>query len=386
MRVHVAAGPAGPWLARGHELVDDLDRADALVVDEWTAETAPVVLAARDRGIAVTCLAQLVVDEARVPVVGITGTAGKTTTAWTLAGLLPTCAIAADGRARNAWPDESLFGAPGTPLVLELTSTHLCYLEVAPAIAVVTCFWPDHVELHGSLGAYAAAKERLLEHQAGDSWAVLNADDPGSRRFDRVGVAQRAWFSVAGPVEGGVGVRDGRLVARIDGERDVGAAPAAPTWRAAAAAAACAAILLGQEPHEVVVPELEHRQRVLGTGDGVTIVDDGMAATPAKALAALRRYPGAILLAGGDDPGVHGSPGERDALAAACRAAGRAVLFGAAAARLADLLPDAPQTPTLADALALARTLATPGDTILLAPMFPLTLADRTDFARLGAG
>jgi UDP-N-acetylmuramoylalanine--D-glutamate ligase len=385
VRVHVAAGPEGPWRARGFELVDDPATAAVVVVDEWTPEIAPVVVEARRRDARVTCLAQLVVDEARAPIVGITGTAGKTTTAWTLAGLLPGAAVAR-GRAENAWPDETLLGATGSPLLLELTSTHLCYLDVAPCVAVVTCFWPDHVELHGSAEAYAAAKARLLERQQEGDWAVLNADDPGSRRFDDVGRARRAWFSGERAVDGGVGVAGGRLVARLGGERDLGSAPTDPPRRAAATAAACAALLLGERPMAVVVPDLPHRQRVVGTIDGVTYVDDGMAATPAKALAALARFPGAIVLLGGADPGVHASAEENAALATACAQVGRAVLFGEAAERLHALLPAAPRVASLDAAIAAARTRAAVGDVILLAPMFPLTMDERARFARMGAG
>ena len=76
----------------GAELPDDLDaaarRCTVLVVDEWTPEHAPHVLAARAAGARVTCLAELVLRRAAVPVVGVTGTAGKTTACHRLAALL----------------------------------------------------------------------------------------------------------------------------------------------------------------------------------------------------------------------------------------------------------------------------------------------------------
>ena len=76
----------------GAELPDDLvaaaARCSVLVVDEWTPEGAPHVLAARAAGAEVTCLAELVLRRSAVPVVGITGTAGKTTACHRLAAML----------------------------------------------------------------------------------------------------------------------------------------------------------------------------------------------------------------------------------------------------------------------------------------------------------
>jgi len=101
----------------GAEVPDDLTEAvrhcTVLVADEWTPELAPHVATARAVGAQVTCLAELVLRRAAVPVVGVTGTAGKTTACHRLAALLDAAgrpyAMARTARAANAWPDADLY-------------------------------------------------------------------------------------------------------------------------------------------------------------------------------------------------------------------------------------------------------------------------------------
>jgi UDP-N-acetylmuramoylalanine-D-glutamate ligase len=342
----------------GAELPDDLvaaaSRCTVLVADEWTPEDAPHVVAARAAGARITCLAELVLRRAAVPVVGITGTAGKTTTCYRLAAMLDAVgrpyAMGRTARAANAWPDADLYEAapllrPPAVLIAELTSTHLSFMETSPEIAVVTCLWADHSELHGSVGAYVAAKRRIVAFQGADDVALLG---PGV------------------PFEG-----PGRTV-RFEGDP-----------------AAAVADVLGIGDVAVPDPELPHRFRDLAGPPGIRVVDDSMAATPAKAafgVARLARELGSIgrvvLLAGGLDAGVHRAPEEERSLVRACAEIRRArvIAFGAAAPRIAAELPDATVVPDLDAAVAAGLELAQPGDGLLLAPMFPLAMADRERF------
>ena len=61
--------------------------------------------------------------------------------------------------------------------MLELTSSHLAFMATSPTIAAVTCFWPDHLELHGSLAAYREAKEAIVRHQRPSDRLVLDTTD-----------------------------------------------------------------------------------------------------------------------------------------------------------------------------------------------------------------
>ena len=80
-------------------------------------------------------------------------------------------------------------------MVLELTSSHLAFMSSSPDVAVVTSFWPDHLELHGSAAAYRAAKETIVRHQRPDGAVVVNADDPAALSFADLTPARRYAFS-----------------------------------------------------------------------------------------------------------------------------------------------------------------------------------------------
>jgi UDP-N-acetylmuramoylalanine--D-glutamate ligase len=116
-----------------------------------------------------------VLERSPVPTIGVTGTAGKTTTVAFLAYLLRTAGstvhTGTTARAGNLWPTAELLPPPADGVVLmELTSSHLCFTTHSPTIAVITCFWPDHLELHGSLERYRAAKEAIVRHQGRATW------------------------------------------------------------------------------------------------------------------------------------------------------------------------------------------------------------------------
>ena len=350
-----------------HERLAATQRADLLMVDCWTPETAPHVVAARERG----CLADLVLHEWPGPVLGVTGTAGKTTTARLLAHLLEGAGwdvvIPPTGRAENAWPSADTLadladGRRPDLLVVELTSTHLAYMSASPQIAVVTSLWPDHAELHGGEGRYFAAKQRILVHQ-----------EPGDTAVLPVGVdalVPREGVHVASFDDDPVGATLGAL--GVDVDPDDRAAFRAPPWR-------------GEE---------------IGRVDGVPVHHDGMAATPAKAAAFTRALPdrSAILIVGGiaetDAGPVHAAPGEQRLLREACaelaRTGRRIVLVGPAASRVAPLLAqsgaeDVAIGPDLHWAVGEALRDVAGASAIAWVPAFPVELADRERFAELVA-
>jgi UDP-N-acetylmuramoylalanine--D-glutamate ligase len=406
----LAAEGARPRLALPAELDRD-PHADAAFLDVWTPEVAPRVGGLRAHGALVTCLADLVLHRAGGRTVGITGTAGKTTTTSILAQLLRAAGIDADcaapGLSGNLWADQALLAAAAEPaaarpLLLELTSSHLAFCHASPHVAVVTSFWADHVELHGSLAGYARAKEAVVRRQEPDDWLVVPADGT-CRRFADVSAARVVHFSAgARELERGAFVRRGRVVVRWQGEEHelaavddlrlrgcaVGAALAA---LAAAAAAGAPVDAVGQALPGVTVPR--HRFVEVARVGGVPVYDDSMAGTPAKAAAALElfRDGSIVLVAGGETTGAAGpvlaTPEERSMLeraaATAARKAKRTVLFGPAAAALAELLPDAELADDIDDAVARALEHAAGADAVLVAPMFPVAPAARDRVAAL---
>jgi UDP-N-acetylmuramoylalanine--D-glutamate ligase len=289
-------------------------------------------------------------------------------------------------------------------MLLELTSSHLAFCTTSPDVAVVTCFWPDHVELHGSVAAYRAAKERIVRHQAPGDRVVYDVDDVRVSGFADLTPATRFPFSLQHPVERGAFLRGSNAVVRLDDvEAVVGPVPLVAGGRARAALAALAAALaVGVEPERLVgslaaLGELPHRARVVGELDGTSLVDDSAAATGAKAAATLLEYPEGSLVAvvGGalESVGltVQASPEERrlleDALDVLARTARLVVVFGSAGGSLVGPL-HARSVPvvevgTLEEAVLLGLERSPGASALVVSPMFPLAQEDRALVERL---
>jgi len=311
-----------------------------------------------------------------------------------------------DAPADNAWPTAALVervlaAHPPAWCVAELTSNHLAVSTASPQIACITNVWPDHVDQHGSLAAYLEAKRRIVAFQSADDWVVVNAGDPGARQLADASAARVLRVALGEPaVDPGAGTEDGRLVVRLDGRAlDLGPVsrlPPAPGAESGLLAAA-AALLAGATPAGIrgALEDwrgLALRREPLGVVDGSPVIRDALAGTPSKAAAGLALHePGTVvLIAGGfDDLGggaLHDSPEERALFAHAAQVAAtrcvHAALFGPAGPRLAASLSAAglvsvTTSETLAEAAADARGQAGAGRTILFAPWFATSPADR---------
>jgi len=386
----------------------ELDRAPlagAAFLDAWTPELSARVIGLRDNGALVTCLADLLLARAATRTIGVTGTAGKTTTTALLDQLLRAAGIDVSlpepGLSGNLWPDASILGVLGgsTRIVVELTSSHLAFCGHSPDVAVVTSFWPDHIELHGSIDAYRRAKGAIVRGQAAGSWLVVPADG-SCEDFVSTTPASVARFSITEQIERGAFVRGNRVVVRWqDEEHDLGSVDGLPVRGAcvANALAACAAALVSGAPPAAIAGGLgdlripPHRLVEIARVNGVPVYDDSMAGTPAKARAALELFAddSITLVAGGRTLGaagpVHATVDERELLEAACalarRKARRVVAFGSAAECLSSLLPGCKVAETLDAAVELAVADATGTQAVLIAPMFPVTPDERTRVA-----
>jgi UDP-N-acetylmuramoylalanine--D-glutamate ligase len=423
---------AGTWGARDRETFADVDLgglgvavdldadldadpgpADIAFLDVWTPEAAPRVQRLRARGSRVSCLGDLLLERWPGPTIGITGTAGKTTTTHLTAEILRCAgfdvAVSRGARAGNLWPTEDLLaelgreGAGSRVLLLELTSSHLAFMRHSPGLAAVISFWPDHLELHGGLERYRAAKETIVRHQRPGDVVVVNADD-ASAGFAEATPARRVEISLRRAVRSGAFLDPGRGVVLVDagveaalGHIEQGSAHPANVLAAAAIASAAGApaAAVVQAAERAVTPRW--RAQPCGELAGIPVIDDGMAATPAKTAALLGRQPlhSVVLIAGGvADAGggpVHSAAEEIAILDRACdevaRAVRVAVVFGDAGPRLAGLLRrrgvNVVQVADLAAAVTAAARLSPGAGAVIFSPLFPVALADRAQFAEL---
>jgi UDP-N-acetylmuramoylalanine--D-glutamate ligase len=314
---------------------------------------APPVVAARARGIAVISEIELGARLLRNPLIGVTGTNGKTTTTALLGAMLGAGGVPMEVVGNIGRPLTSLVGAvdDGAWIVCELSSFQLEDVEMLrPRVAVLTNLEPDHLDRHGSFDAYAAAKLRAFERQQRDDVAVV------PRGFGRVpGEARRVEFWADDPLP---------AEPRIPGAHN----------RENAAAATAAARAVGV-PDDAIAdalrsfPGVEHRIEEIARIDCVLYVNDSKATNAAAALRALASFPGRrkhVILGG------RGKAEPYDALAAAFEPGDRAYLIGESADELASALGarDVPyvRAETLERALGDAASAASATDVVLLSP------------------
>lgn len=173
------------WSLGGHSL-DLLDQADLVCVSGGVPLALRIIVEAQNRGLPLTNDSQIFMDEVQAPIIGITGSAGKTTTT-TLVGRM--AQDFADRTRRKAW----IGGNIGLPLVeyvdqirpddlviVEFSSFQLELMITSPHIGAVLNITPNHLDRHGTLQAYTAAKARILQFQTAEDTAVLSREDPGA--------------------------------------------------------------------------------------------------------------------------------------------------------------------------------------------------------------
>lgn len=273
----------------------------------------------------------------------------------------------------------------GEIVVLELSSyqTELAR-ALAPDIAVFLNLTPDHLDRHGGIGGYFAAKQRLFVEGAPDR-SVIGVDEIEGRFLTNKmrekaesgepviqissgrKLAGRDWVVFAR--KGFLAEwRKGRQMASIDLREITGLPGAHNHQNACAAYAACRSIGLAPRMIEAsfqTYPGLPHRSQVLGTLDGVTFVNDSKATNADSAAKALVAFDHIRWIAGG-----LGKEGGISALAPCLDRVAKAYLIGHSAEEFALQLGDTPYEicSTMEAAVARAAEDAVSGDTILLAP------------------
>ncbi|HEY57471.1 MAG TPA: UDP-N-acetylmuramoyl-L-alanine--D-glutamate ligase [Anaerolineae bacterium] len=412
------------WVVGGHPL-EALEGVDLVCPSGGVPLTLPLIQEAVRRGVLLSNEAQIFLEAAPCPVVGITGSAGKTTTT-TLVGRMAASAAgevagisyshdeaqAADlpRRWRKVW----VGGNIGNPLiadvdamqpddlaVMELSSFQLELMTRSPQVAAVLNITPNHLDRHGTMAAYTAAKARIVDFQGPEDWAVLGREDPGAWGLRPRIRGRLLTFGVAPPPRGVVGTfvsGDTLRLRTSSGERDlfpreVLRLRGEHNLRNGLAAAAVAHALGLTPAHMRAGVEgfagVPHRLELVRELDGVAWYNDSIATAPERAMAAIRSFVEPIvLLAGGCDKKL-----PWDAWAQLVRQRVRVLIaFGEARDLILEALAQAEgplpeqvlRCDTLEEAVRAAYHAARPGDVVLLSPG-GTSFDEFRDFAERGA-
>ena len=375
------------WVLGSHP-AELLDQADVLCISGGIPLDNPLVKAASQRGIPLTNDTQIFMEACPCQTVGITGSAGKTTTT-SLVGQM----------AKKANNEKTFIGGNiGDPLlnyvdemtpdalaVLEISSFQLEQMTISPDVAAILNITPNHLDRHGTMAAYTAAKRRILEFQRPGSTAILNRDDAGS--WDLRGSVHGRLVSfgsglIAGG-EDGTFLADGLLHLRQRGVEmpllrqdriQLRGAHNVMNFLAAFAIGFAAglpldAMLSAAEEFQGVA----HRLEYVREWNGAKWYNDSIATAPERTMAAIHSFSEPIvLLLGGRDKNLPWG----DLAELVRQRVEHVVLFGEAAQKISAALDNAtgpfPLTlqrcQELHEAVQAAAKVATPGSIVLLSP------------------
>jgi UDP-N-acetylmuramoylalanine--D-glutamate ligase len=376
------------WALGGHPL-ELLNSTDVLCLSGGVPLTLPIVTEAVKRGIPLSNDSQIFMEIVPCRTIGITGSAGKTTTT-TLVGRM----------AKNAYGDRAYIGGNiGDPLInyvdhmkandiaiLEISSFQLDQMTVSPNVAAILNVTPNHLDRHGTMEAYTAAKRRILEFQGEKDSAVLGRDDNGAWSLRSKVHGKLYAFSLSELEEGlnGTYLQDGLLNLRdgdaylplilrekilLRGDHNV--------------LNVLAAFAIGHAagfPLDAMLDSVEdfrgvpHRLELVRELHGVRWYNDSTSSAPDRSLAAIRAFEEPIvLLLGGRDKDL---PWEA-LMQLVSERVDHVVLFGEAAEKIqktADSLGlredrfSVIRVDGLHEAVLRAAEIAEPGDVVLLSP------------------
>ena len=368
----------------GHREEDVLD-ADAVFVTPGVPRELSILRSARQRGIPISSEIELLFARCRAPIIGITGSAGKTTTT-TLVGEI----LRADGRSVQVGGNIGLplieqvdDIAPDSWVVLELSSYQLEALEQSAPVGAILNVTPNHLDRHPTFEHYRESKFNLIRSQRANDVAILGADDPCA-----AGLASRCpgtvrWFSGRNEVNVGAFRRGDALVARDqNGEASFARAdeirlPGSHNLlNVLAAAAITRAVGASHQAIRAVATTfggVEHRLEFVRLLDGVSYYNDSIATAPERTLAALRAFRCPIvLIAGGRSKHLPLA----DVAAEIVQRARALIVIGEMAQEIEDAVRACPgsghlpieRATTMMRGVSIAHRLARPGDVVLLSP------------------
>ncbi len=403
----------------------DILEADVIFVSPGVPLEAPILEEARKQGISLSSETRLFAQLCPAPIIGITGSSGKTTTTALVGRMLEKAGY-------RTWVGgnigQPLIGRltdiqPEDKVVMELSSFQLEFFAPwpgseaqsskggesptkdrprqkgpfdfvgwgwSPPIAAILNITPNHLDRHPTMEAYIEAKVNILRYQGPGDVAVLGYDNPITANL-KLQMANRKSrpvlsFSLRTEVGQGAFVRDGMVILRLRGEEwpicAVAEIKLLGQHNVANVLAACTiAGAAGADPQSMThvattFSGVEHRLELVRTLRGVRYYNDSIATSPERTVAALRSFEEPIvLLAGGRDKHL---PWEEMAQLT-LRKVRHLVLFGEAAPIIEQAIRKAQCTmphsrlvvhtcATLDEAVGVAAQQARPGDVVLLSP------------------
>lgn len=360
----------------------------------------PILELAKQRNISITNDAQLFMERCPAPIIGITGSAGKTTTTTLVGEIIRRAGYKTwvGGNIGDVLLDVLDDIQRDDVVVMELSSFQLELMTTSPQVGAILNITPNHLDRHKTMEAYSAAKFNIIKHQNGSNMAVLSADDQMTRRFEELVVGELAQFSNRKMVLNGAFRMGSRLMVSgtasydyvphvlcekdeipLRGEHNIANVLAACAIAGSLGLAADRPGISPDTMREAIInfKPVPHRLEDVAVVDEVSYVNDSIATAPERVVAALRSFDEPlVLLLGGADKDLRWE----EAVHMSLRKAHSIILFGeegekqvrTKARRLFNLMGAKDrilhEVDDLEAAVSKAQTLASAGDVVLLSP------------------
>lgn len=358
---------------------------DAVVISPGVPIDAPIVKAAREKGLPLVGELELAFSLLQGEVLAISGTNGKTTTVTLLGKMFENAGRITHVAGNIGYPLSAvaLVSKKRDVVVTEVSSFQLETIKTFhPSVAALLNITEDHLNRHGTMEQYIRMKQRIFENQTAEDIAVLNLDDPVLAKMAERLKARVAFFSRTKRVTNGACVINGKIVWHWDGvtkpicDADSILIPGPHNLENALAATAMAAAC--GVPSAVIRHTLqsfsgvEHRIEKVRVLEGVTYINDSKGTNVDSTIKAVQSMKSpTVMILGGYDKHTDFLPLAREI--AASNMIRSAVLIGETATQIARALAeagftDATQAYSMEDAVAKARALAVSGGNVLLSP------------------
>jgi UDP-N-acetylmuramoylalanine--D-glutamate ligase len=346
-----------------------LDGVDLVVASPGFSERSLPVVETLEGGVPIWSEIEFASRHLDAPLVAVTGTNGKTSVTEATSAMLDASGLSAPSTGNIGVPLSDFAGETYDALVVEVSSFQLRFTEsFHPVAAAITNVASDHLDWHGSIPNYRAAKQRIYMNQTASDLLVYDADDDGATNLASGAVSRLYPVSGTSLPDGGGGVAEGRLIVG-DVVVDIADLVSDDTTHLVnLASAASLSLWIGATPEGVSSAARgyspgKHRRTRIALFNDVSWIDDSKATNPHAALASIRSHGPVVLIAGGLAKGLDVTPIAREPNV-------RLVIgVGDAGQELVEAAGDRGRLAgTLEVAVEMAGQSARPGDTVLLAP------------------
>ena len=371
----------------GKHYEEDFVNVDMLVVSPAVPNDSRFLQLAFENNIRIDSELSIFFRLCPAPIIGITGSNGKSTTTSLLGEMLKESGIKTwvGGNIGISLLENLKEIKPDDVVVLEISSFQLEYLariEASPHISIVTNIAPNHLDRHKTMENYIGIKKAIIHYQQEDDYAIMNYDDPILKKWETKG--HRLWFSTTKELKHGAFLKNNEIIINHNSKRTV--IPCSTqinikgihNWQNIMAAS-YAATLMHADVESIKnaitgFTGLEHRLEYVHTINEVQYYNDSKATTPEAAIAGIKAFDSpTILIAGGYDKQVSLHQFAQECV----RNTKCVILIGDTAKTIQKLIqdikgektkPEVHMAASLDESVKKAFEVAEPGDIVLLSP------------------